>query len=326
MNIFPADKTNIKKAAGIIKSGGIVAFPTETVYGLGADAYNPVAVAKIFEAKKRPFFDPLIIHIASLAGLEEIAEQVGPTERKLAEKFWPGPLTLVLPKRGKVPDIVTSGLSTVAVRMPASEAALSLIREARTPIAAPSANRFGGISPTKAEHVFKQLGENIDMILDGGQCTVGLESTIIKSEDGQTVLLRPGGLPVEDIEKITGKIKQNFPLFDPSGTGKAESPGQLPYHYSPVTPLSLIEDLNNFKTGNLRAGLLAFKKPGMDLPFAKTEILSENGDLREAAANLFSCLNNLDAAGLDIIYAERVPLSGLGIAIMDRLTRAAGRS
>jgi L-threonylcarbamoyladenylate synthase len=326
LNIFPANKSNIKKAAGIIKSGGIVAFPTETVYGLGADVFNPIAVGKIFEAKKRPFFDPLIVHIASLSGIEEIAEEFGSMEKKLAEKFWPGPLTFVLPKRGIVPDIVTSGLSTVAVRMPANEVALSLINEVRAPIAAPSANLFGHISPTKAEHVLYQLGENIDMILDGGRCGIGVESTIIKIENGQPFLLRHGGVPLEEIEKITGNVKQSISSVDSAGTGKVESPGQLPYHYSPVTPLVLVKDTGSVKIEKIKAGLLAFKRPEIDMPFKKIEILSETGNMKEAAANLFSCLNNLDSAGLDIIYAEIVPTTGLGMAIMDRLTKAAKRS
>jgi L-threonylcarbamoyladenylate synthase len=326
LNIFPANKANIKKAAGIIKSGGIVVFPTETVYGLGADAFNPIAVSKIFEAKKRPFFDPLIVHIASLSSIEEIAEGFGSIEKKLAEKFWPGPLTLVLSKRSSVPDIVTSGLSTVAVRMPANEIAISLIREAHSPIAAPSANLFGRISPTKAEHVLNQLGKTINMILDGGQCGIGVESTIIKIENGQPLLLRHGGVPLEEIEKIAGKAKQNISVFDSAGTGKVESPGQMPYHYSPVTPLVLVENIDNLKLKKAKAGLLAFKRPQIDMPFIKVEILSETGNMIEAAANLFSCLNNLDSADLDIIYAEIVPTTGLGMAIMDRLSKAAKRS
>jgi L-threonylcarbamoyladenylate synthase len=323
LNIFPANKANIKKAADIIKSGGLVAFPTETVYGLGADVFNPIAVSRIFETKKRPFFDPLIVHIASLSSIKEITAEFGSIEQKLAEKFWPGPLTLVLPKRSIIPDIVTSGLSTVAVRMPANKLARELIRDAGTPIAAPSANLFGRISPTKAEHVFNQLGGNVDMIIDGGQCEIGLESTIIRIVDGRPVLLRHGGLPVEEIEKITGKVNLNISAAITNDSERVESPGQLPYHYSPITPLVLVENIKSVKIGNIKAGLLAFTCPQINLPFFKTEILSETGNIREAAANLFSCLTNLDAAGLDIIYAEIVPKKGLGTAIMDRLTKAA---
>lgn len=324
MNLYIANKENIKNAAQIIKSGGLVAFPTETVYGLGADAFNPIAASRIFEVKKRPYFDPIIVHIASLSAIEEIADDFGDMEQKLAKKFWPGPLTLILPKKSKVPDIITSGLSTVAVRMPGNEIALELIKESGTPIAAPSANLFGHISPTKAEHVRKQLGSHIDMILDGGMCTVGIESTIIKIENGIPLLLRHGGLPIEEIENITGKVNMNMSKDNTSGD-TPESPGQLPYHYSPTTPLLVVKDITKVKTGNLKSGLLAFARPQKKLPFSRIEILSETGNIREAAANLFSCMHNLDVAGLDVIYAEKIPQKGLGKAIMDRLTRASNK-
>ncbi|MFH0976455.1 MAG: L-threonylcarbamoyladenylate synthase [Spirochaetota bacterium] len=325
MNIVPANKENIRKAAGIIKSGGLVAFPTETVYGLGANALDPIAVSKIFEIKKRPFFDPLIVHIASLPDIEFIAAELGETEQKLAQKFWPGPLTLVLRKKSIIPEIVTAGLPTVAVRMPASEVARELISAAGVPIAAPSANLFGRVSPTKAEHVFAQLGMDVDLILDGGKCEVGIESTIVKIESGRLVLLRHGGLPVEEIEKATGStliIRDN----NSSDIKNTESPGQLPYHYSPVTPIVLVQDIKNIRfDDNSKAGLLLFNGSGIDLRFKKVEILSETGNLREAAANLFSCMHSLDSAGLDIIYAETIPENGLGKAIMDRLTKAANK-
>ena len=325
LNIYPADKANIKRAAEIIKSGGLVAFPTETVYGLGADALNPIAVSRIFEAKKRPFFDPLIVHVDSFSSVEKISKGFGETEQKLAEKFWPGPLTLVLAKQSIVPDIVTAGLPTVAVRMPANKLARELLREAGTPIAAPSANLFGRVSPTKAEHVFSQLGNSVDMILDGGQCEIGVESTIIRIQGGRPFLLRPGGLPLEDIENIIGKVNQDIPEGNLADFSRVEAPGQLPYHYSPLTPLKLVDDIAELKLNNIKAGLLAFKQLSNNLPFHKIEILSESGDLREAAANLFSCLNTLDAAGLDIIYAEKIPEKNLGMAIMDRLTKAAAK-
>ncbi len=320
---LPANRANIKKAAEIIKSGGLVAFPTETVYGLGANAFNPIAVSKIFEAKKRPFFDPLIVHIASISTIGEIADSLGPIETKLAESFWPGPLTLVLPKHNSIPDIVTAGLPTVAVRMPANEIARELILEAGVPIAAPSANLFGRVSPTEARHVANQLGKNIDMILDGGKCEIGMESTIIKIEDGVPFLLRYGGLPIEEIEKTIGKVNRNVYKADTKRTDAPESPGQLTYHYSPVTQLILIDDIKSIKIEKTKAGLLAFTQPQNDLPFEKIEILSGTGNMREAAANLFSCLHNLDSSNLDIIYAEKVPEEGLGKAIMDRLTKAA---
>lgn len=330
MKIFPANKENISEAARIIKSGGLVAFPTETVYGLGANALDPIAVAKIFEAKRRPFFDPLIVHIESMSDIEKIAENLGAIEKKLAEKFWPGPLTLILPKKKTVPDIVTAGLPTVAVRMPGHETARELIKEAGCPIAAPSANLFGSISPTKAEHVLAQLGDSIDMILDAGSCSVGIESTIIRVENGIPVLLRPGGLPVEEIEKIT-RMVQPFNTGNINDNERPEAPGQLPFHYSPATPLVLVDNFQNIdfdeiKKNKIKAGLLVFRKPQKTPPMDKIEILSAAGDMREAAANLFSCMHNLDAAGLDIIYAEKVPEHGLGKAIMDRLVKAAKKN
>ena len=196
-----ATEENIKLAGKIIKEGGLVAFPTETVYGLGANALNPYAVAKIFEVKKRPTFDPLIVHISKIEWLEKLTTQVDEKALKLIEKFWPGPLTLVLPKSNIVPDIVTAGLPTVAIRMPSHNVALALIENAETPISAPSANPFGYISPTTADHVERMLGDKIDLILDGGKCPIGIESTVLSLIDEEPKILRPGGLPVEEIEK-----------------------------------------------------------------------------------------------------------------------------
>jgi L-threonylcarbamoyladenylate synthase len=314
MNIVSTTEENIRKAAGIIKNGGLVAFPTETVYGLGADALNPVAAAGIFEAKKRPFFDPLIVHIADISHVEKIAEKPGPKVLKLMERFWPGPLTIVLNKKDIVPDIVTSGIPTVAVRMPVHPAALALIRAAETPIAAPSANRFGCLSPTTAEHVRSQLGDSVDMILDGGQCSIGIESTIIKIMNNRFYLLRPGGVAPEEIEDFTGEVL----LTEPQGD-KPEAPGQLPYHYSPEKQVILTDKITGTEE---RSGYLFFRNPGIPYPEDRSKILSENGDLREAAANLFSHLHRLDMLDVDKIYVERVEGSGLGVAIMDRLKKA----
>lgn len=309
-------KEGIREAAQVIKGGGLVAFPTETVYGLGADALNPSAVVKIFEAKERPFFDPLIVHIADVAELERLCFCVSEKAKALIERFWPGPLTVVLPKREVVPDIVTAGLNTVAVRMPSHPVALELIRESGTPIAAPSANRFGHLSPTEPEHVLTQLGERIDILIDGGRCPVGVESTIIDLTEEPT-LLRPGGLPLEEIEAVIGKVRVSEKGERP------KAPGQLPRHYSPRTPLRVVgEDFR--PPQGVKAGLLAFKDAKGKEGFAIVEVLSPSGDLREAACNLFSSLHRLDAAGLDIIYAEALPEEGLGRAIMDRLRRAQG--
>lgn len=314
-----ATDENIKLASSIIKKGGLVAFPTETVYGLGANALNPYAVAKIFEVKNRPTFDPLIVHIAKIEWLEKLANEIDERAFKLIEKFWPGPLTLVLPKSQIVPDIVTAGLSTVAIRMPSHPVALALIENSETPISAPSANRFGYISPTTAEHVEKQLGDKIDLILDGGRCPIGVESTVLSLIDDEPTILRPGGLPVEEIEKVIGKVKVQ------TKSEKPLSPGQLPKHYSPRTPVKIFKSLDEIKQGE-NIGILLFKKIDVDIKAKHIEILSETGDLVESAGNLFSALHRLDEANVDVIYAQEVPEVGLGLAIMDRLRKAAGEN
>ena len=321
LNAEAEDIKKIRIASNVIKNGGIVAFPTETVYGLGADAYNPKAVARIFEVKNRPQFDPLIVHIADFSYVKKLSSLMDERIKKLTDTFWPGPLTLVVPKKKIVPDIVTAGLETVALRMPAHNVALELIRESKTPIAAPSANPFGYISPTTAEHVKEQLGQKVDLILDSGKCPIGVESTVLDITSKKATLLRPGGLPLEEIEGVIGKIK--LLKAEPQ---KPQSPGQLPYHYSPKTRVKLIEKNSRPEPKkSKRAGLLAFTPPEDKSHFEVVEVLSKEGDFREAAANLFSCLHNLDVAGLDIIYAERVPEIGLGRAIMDRLYKASGK-
>lgn len=319
MSILKANKNNIRKAARHLKDGGVVAFPTETVYGLGADAFNPIAVTRIFEIKERPFFDPLIVHIADITALDELTGPFPESVRNLAKRFWPGPLTMVLKKSNLIPDIVTAGLDTVALRIPSHPAALELIKLSGTPIAAPSANPFGYISPTMASHVQEQLGDKIKYILDGGTSQVGIESTIIKIDEDHIELLRPGGIPLEEIRAITGPVK--------TSTGEnttPESPGQLEYHYSPRTPVKLITNIYN-NPGEQKAALLAFRTPKQDTPFKRVEILSPSGNLNEAAANLFSLLHKLDSSGVDMIYAEAIEENGLGYAIMDRLKKAAGK-
>jgi L-threonylcarbamoyladenylate synthase len=308
----------IGQAAEIIKRGGIVAFPTETVYGLGADAFNPIAIARIFEVKKRPYFDPLIIHIARPADLEKIVLNIPSKAKKLIDRFWPGPLTLVLPKRQEVPDIVTAGLPTVAVRIPSHPIALELIELADCPIAAPSANPFGYVSPTTADHVRDQLGDQVDFILDGGSCEVGVESTIVSFVEGEPRLLRPGGIPLEEVESVIGMV-----AVGSINKEKPSAPGMLPKHYAPHTPILLDwSEKDAAKYGNRKIGLLAFHKISPSSKFSQVEVLSEKGDLREAAANLFSAIRRLDDSGLDLILAESVPEVGLGRAIMDRLRRA----
>lgn len=310
-----ATEKSIQRGASILRQGGLVAFPTETVYGLGADAFNPQAVAKIFEVKGRPTFDPLIVHIAELEWLQRLTRHVDDIAFTLIKKFWPGPLTLVLLKSPNIPDIVTAGLETVAVRMPSHPVALELMKVSQMPIAAPSANLFGCLSPTLAAHVEKQLGEKIDLILDGGPCAIGVESTVLSLVGAQPVLLRPGGLPLEEIEKIIGKVVVQ------TTTGKIQSPGQLPSHYAPRTPLKIIHALDQLPSEK-NIGVLLFKKPDFNIKADIVEVLSEDGDLREAAVNLFSALHRLDVSGVKIIYTQHVPEMGLGLAIMDRLQRA----
>ena len=315
MKIVKATPANIKKAAAIIRRGGVAAFPTETVYGLGADGMNPQACARIFEIKKRPRFDPLILHAASLAQAKRFFLNIPRPALKLMKKFWPGPLTLVLPKNKAVPDIVTSGLSTVAVRVPSHPVALKLIKLSGRPIAAPSANLFGRLSPTTASHVKKHLGSGPDIILDGGKTSVGVESTIITFIKNRPVLLRAGGIAVEEIEKTAGKLASR-----PKGSKKITAPGGLKKHYAPAVKLKLVYDESGAKPGP-RSAYLAFSTMPLG-KYKKTALLSAKGDLREAAANLFKCLHSLEIKGVRVIYAERVPKHGLGLAIMDRLKRA----
>jgi L-threonylcarbamoyladenylate synthase len=318
MNIKKANKESISEAAEIIKKGGLVAFPTETVYGLGADGLNPIAVAKIFEAKKRPSFNPLILHISDKSSLEKYSYIRNDKVDRLINKFWPGPLTLVLPKTNLVPDIVTAGNLTVAIRMPNHPVALKLIEESHSPIAAPSANQFGHLSPTEALHVAKYLGNKVDLILDGGKCSVGIESTIIEFIDDEFYLLRPGGLSKEEIENEVGYIKKGNP-----NASKPNSPGQLPFHYSPHTPISFLN--SELFDANKKIGGIFFKGNKYSFPFASVKILSETGNLREAAAKLFAYLHELENEELDLILVEPIEEKGLGRAIMDRLKKATNK-
>lgn len=311
----------IERAADLLRNGGLVAFPTETVYGLGADAFNSHAVARIFEVKNRPRFDPVIVHINSLTDIEQLCLKIDERAKRLMKRFWPGPLTLILPKSSRVPDIVTAGLPNVAVRMPSHPVALELIKKAGIPIAAPSANPFGYLSPTTAEHVKEQIGEKVDLILDGGKCPIGVESTVIDLTEPEPSLLRSGGLPLEEIEEAIGMVKISH--VNPE---RPRSPGQLPRHYSPRTPIRILKDKKFKIPAGKRVGFLAVSPLNKELPYEMVEVLSSQGDLREAAANFFSCLHRLDRAGLDIIFAEPVEEVGLGRAIMERLRRASTKN
>ncbi len=316
MTIRPADQSVIREAAEIIRRGGVGAFPTETVYGLGADVFNADAVARIFDIKGRPHFDPLIVHVSDFQFVDKLCGTIPVLAEKLMRKFWPGALTLVLSKKDIVPDIVTAGLPTVAIRMPNHPVAIELIRCSGTAIAAPSANPFEYLSPTTALHVQDQLGDRVDFILDAGACSIGIESTILDLSGDIPTLLRPGGITLEEMDEIIGPIA----LHRGDGMEKPKSPGLLSQHYSPRTPIRMLGSLP--LNSHEKKGLLAFKSVPMPGLFEMTEVLSLTGDLREAAINLFSCLHRLDHAGLDRIYVEPVPEIGLGQAIMDRLRRA----
>ncbi|TKB67616.1 MAG: threonylcarbamoyl-AMP synthase [Nitrospira sp.] len=319
--VLPAsDPESIRLAAEIIRSGGLVAFPTETVYGLGANALDPEAVAKIFEAKQRPSFDPLIVHIATRAALDLLVQKTGTVDRRLMDAFWPGPLTIVLPKRDNVPDIVTAGLSTVAIRMPAHPVAQALIVKAGVPIAAPSANPFGYVSPTCAQHVLDGLGDRVDLILDGGSCPIGVESTIVSVSESSLELLRPGSVTLAELRDIMGTSVRAA-----AGT-TIIAPGQLPRHYATKTPVTILRapGARPAIQARERAGLLAMSAPGQEYEmFCAIEVLSSSGDLREIARNVFAALRRLDALGLNRLYAEPCDEQGLGLAIMDRLRRCA---
>lgn len=311
----------IAAAARCLRAGGLVALPTETVYGLGADALNPLAVARIFEVKQRPFFDPLIVHVPDLEAARALVTEVPPAAVELARRFWPGPLTLVLEKQPIVPDLVTAGLPTVAIRVPAHPLAQELLRAAGCPIAAPSANLFGRISPTTAEHVREQLGSLVDVIVDGGPCRVGVESTVLSLVESPPVLLRHGGVPLEILAEILGEIAYPMATND---AGPMAAPGMLTQHYAPRTQLRIVTDWDDV-AADASVGVLAFQTFERTGEFGRVEILSSTGNLTDAAANLFAAMRRLDAAGLRLILAERAPDAGLGRAINDRLQRAAAQ-
>lgn len=317
--IVPATEENIKLGAKLLAEGKLVAFPTETVYGLGAVFCLESAVARIFEAKRRPFFDPLIVHVASKKDVSYLWQKVPPRVNLLLERFWPGPLTLVLPKKETVPDIVTAGLDTVAVRMPAHPVALKLIEYCGFPVAAPSANLFGHVSPTRAEDVEEDLGDEVDLILDGGITSVGVESTIILFEEEKFFLLRPGGVPVELIEEVIGEkvvTRKNLPA-------RTLAPGMLKTHYAPRVPLYIFEgEAEELKKADFEKGIALLSPRPLSFSGDAVFVLSENGDLREVAFRLFAALRKLERERAEKALAIPVPEVGLGRAIMDRLRKA----
>jgi L-threonylcarbamoyladenylate synthase len=309
---------SIKSAKEFLEGGELVAIPTETVYGLAGNALNKKSVLAIFEAKQRPSFDPLIVHTDSIEKIDRFVLTFPEKARRLAEKFWPGPLTLLLPKTSLIPDLVTSGLDQVAIRIPDHPLTLELLGELAFPLAAPSANPFGYISPTTAQHVDQQLGEKIPYILDGGECGVGIESTIIGFVEDLPVVYRLGGLAIEEIEAVVGPVTTM-----PHSSSNPKAPGMLKSHYAPRKPFFLA-DRKGFSIENSgESSYLLFDTlvEGVDDKYQR--LLCKSGDLQEAAHNLFAWLRELDRLPGKQIWAENVPDIGLGRAINDRLRRAA---
>ena len=323
------DIVKIKIAAEVIKNGNLVAFPTETVYGLGADAFNEQAVAKIFKVKRRPYNDPLIVHIAEIKELDRLSNRVSSVAWKLAKAFWPGPLTLVLKKSKFISDMITSGLDTVAIRMPANNIALSLIREAQTPIVAPSANLFGRTSPTDAQHVDDDLGGKIDIIINGGKTKVGVESTVLDTTVFPVQVLRAGGISVEELKKVIDEVEIGKKLEN-----SFRSPGMLGSHYSPKAILVLVEEKGNilikevhrkaleYKARGYRVGILVKEENRAKYGDFPVKVIGRGNELKVCAANLFSVLRSFDKEGFEVIVAESFEKYGLGLAIMERLKKA----
>ncbi|MBS0201349.1 MAG: threonylcarbamoyl-AMP synthase [Planctomycetes bacterium] len=318
MRVENLTTAELYRAAEILKGGGLVAIPTETVYGLAANALDPRAVSRIFAAKDRPFFDPLIVHLADVDWWPRVVSEFPPLARRLAERFWPGPLTLILPKSNAVPDLVTSGMPTVGIRIPDHPLTQQLLRMADIPVAAPSANPFGRLSPTTAEHVRQQLGDRIEMILDGGSCRVGIESTILQIHGDAVTLLRPGGIDLESIEALIGPVGRP----SPSAQNQPAAPGMLDSHYAPRTKLSLVDQIPH-QAPSASVGALVFTEESNLSGYAAIETLSSSVDLVEAAAGFFQALHRLDQGGLELILACPFPDQGLGRALNDRLRRAA---
>ena len=309
---------DISLAKDFLNKGQLVAIPTETVYGLAGNALDEKSVLSIFEVKDRPSFDPLIVHTDSLEKIAKLVDHIPAVAFALAKEFWPGPLTILLPKKPSIPDLVTSGLDTVAVRIPNHPLTLELLSQLDFPLAAPSANPFGYISPTSAQHVDQQLGQKIPYILDGGECGVGIESTIIGFPDDVPTIYRLGGLAIEAIEKVAGKV-----ALMPHSSSNPQAPGMLKSHYAPKKPFFL-SARENFPTDTDRTyGYLLFNQYINGIDKKNQRILSPTGDIKEAAHHLFSYLRDLDAQPFTQIWAEYVPDIDLGRAINDRLKRAA---
>lgn len=312
-------QNELKKAIKLLKEGEIVAVPTETVYGLAGNALNENAVARIFEVKNRPSFDPLIVHTDSIEKVMNYVADFPPMAVRLAQQFWAGPLTLLLPKKKIIPDLVTSGLPTVAIRIPRHPLTLALLKELDFPLAAPSANPFGYISPTTAEHVRQSLGEQVPLILDGGPCQIGLESTIVGFPNNIPTIYRKGGISVEDIERVVGKV-----VVMEKSTSHPAAPGMLVRHYAPKAAMYLGNIESLLATHNSPTTVvLSFQRHYEAVPRERQFILSPKGNLTEAAQNFFAILRQIDRMNPSVILAELLPEEGLGRAINDRLRRGA---
>ncbi len=316
MSIISKD---IQKAITLLKADKLVAIPTETVYGLAGNIFSEKAINSIFETKKRPFFNPLIVHMSSIEALDNMVSYIPEKAKLLADAFWPGSMTLVLKKQSVIPDLITAGKDTVAVRIPNHPITLSLLKQLPFPLAAPSANPFGSISPTKPEHVERYFKNEIDMVLDGGACSNGIESTIIGFENEEPIIYRLGALALEDIEAVVGRvIIKNRKEVSP------DAPGMLERHYAPLTRTVLTdfiqEEIKNYK--NKRIGVLVFKSNLKNDSITKQVILSKKGNMAEAASKLYDAMHHLDHQNLDVIITERFPDFGLGKSINDRLQRA----
>lgn len=312
---------DIEHAKELLLQSKLVAIPTETVYGLGGNALDEIALARIFAVKNRPRFDPLILHIASYHEVKNIAKIFPDNAIALTKRFWPGALTLILPRKDHIPDLVTSGLNTVAVRVPDHPLTLDLLKSLDFPLAAPSANPFGYISPTTVKHVNDQLGNNIPYILDGGKCKIGIESTIISFTDDEPRVLRLGGISLEKIQSIVGIVKLPDDL-----SSQPQSPGMMKSHYAPSKDLifgNIGNQLNQLAKS--RVGILSFQKVYSEVPENLQFVLSPEGDLEEAASKLFSALRLLDKLDIDFILAEKFPDHGLGRAINERLKKASAK-
>jgi L-threonylcarbamoyladenylate synthase len=321
-SIVPADAASIRQAAALLRRGGLVAFPTETVYGLGADAENAAAVRAMFAAKGRPADHPVIMHLADTALVDQYAAEVPPASRKLAAAFWPGPMTLVLRRGKRVSDLVTGGLETVGIRVPAHPIAHALLQEFGGPIAAPSANRFGRVSCTRAEHVADELGQRVDLILDGGECPVGLESTIIDVSGCDPAILRPGAVTAEQVAAVLGK-----PLASPT-TQAPQVSGSLPSHYAPRAQVEIVaaEKISSrakeLAEEGKKVAILAANPPPVS--GANIVLLSAPSEDEAFAHELYALLRRADELGCDVILTTLPAAHGLGVAIADRLSRAAG--